>query len=175
MGLWTFQLLSHPHGSNFSLNLLCCCNVAVLQYKWRSNVMWFCFQERAIEKTTEMESVPALSWQIQSPYGSIPLPRFSTAASSGFASPIATPAAATSQLHCPNSAILHHHYPSPITNPETPPISPTVAESFNLSTIGNHFSFVNKMFRRGKAKKQHFLWLNSRVGPKTIFKIQDSQ
>ncbi|KAG6744071.1 hypothetical protein POTOM_052780 [Populus tomentosa] len=78
------------------------------------------FEERAIEKRMEVDSFPNWTRQTQGPYGGggNPLPLFSTAASSGFASSaIMAPSAAAGQLHFPSSTILHHRFSPPITNP----------------------------------------------------------
>ncbi|XP_011004150.1 PREDICTED: ethylene-responsive transcription factor RAP2-7-like isoform X2 [Populus euphratica] len=78
------------------------------------------YEERAIEKRMEVDSFPNWTRQIQGPYGggANPLPLFSTAASSGFASSaIMAPSAAAGQLQFPSSTILHR-FP-PITNPST--------------------------------------------------------
>ncbi|KAH8505581.1 hypothetical protein H0E87_012709 [Populus deltoides] len=76
------------------------------------------YEERAIEKRMEVDSFPNWTRQIQGPYGggANPLPLFSTAASSGFASSaIMAPSAAAGQLQFPSSTILHR-FP-PFTNP----------------------------------------------------------
>ncbi|KAJ6864870.1 hypothetical protein NC651_035439 [Populus alba x Populus x berolinensis] len=78
------------------------------------------YEERAIEKRMEVDSFPNWTRQIQGPYGggANPLPLFSTAASSGFASSaIMASSAAAGQLHFPSSTILHHRFSPPITNP----------------------------------------------------------
>lgn len=77
------------------------------------------FQERATEKRMDVNSFPNWAWQLQGLNGgATPMPLFSAAASSGFPSSTATsPPAAVTQLHFPNTTILHHHFsPSTVTN-----------------------------------------------------------
>lgn len=80
------------------------------------------YKERAMEKRTEIDSLPNWPRQIQGPYGGVnQVPLFSTAASSGFPSLTTTsPSAAVGQLHFPNTTIhpppffannhLHHQH-----------------------------------------------------------------
>ncbi|KAK4583417.1 hypothetical protein RGQ29_026234 [Quercus rubra] len=80
------------------------------------------YEERAMEKRTEVDSLPNWPRQIQGPYGGLTqVPLFSTAASSGFPSLTTTsPSAAVGQLHFPNTTIhpppffannhLHHQH-----------------------------------------------------------------
>ncbi|KAL4605301.1 hypothetical protein ACB092_09G019000 [Castanea dentata] len=80
------------------------------------------YKERAMEKRTEVDSLPNWPRQIQGPYGGVTqVPLFSTAASSGFPSLTTTsPSAAVGQLHFPNTTIrpppyfannhLHHQH-----------------------------------------------------------------
>ncbi|XP_058740337.1 APETALA2-like protein 2 isoform X1 [Vicia villosa] len=83
-------------------------------------------KERALENRMEAGGpVPNWAWQLQSPYNNgstlIP-PNFSAAASSGFPSSATIPSAAdSSQLHFPNMAYLHPHFPPPMTNSSTIP------------------------------------------------------
>lgn len=60
-------------------------------------------EERAIEKSMEVNSQQKFRWHVQGLYGgSTPVPLFSTAASSGFATtPITAPSAAVYQPHLP--------------------------------------------------------------------------
>ncbi|CAL9002390.1 unnamed protein product [Prunus brigantina] len=74
--------------------------------------------ERATEKRMDVNSFPNWAWQLQGLNGGAPpMPLFSAAASSGFPSSTATsPPAAVTQLHFPNTTILHHHCsPSTVT------------------------------------------------------------
>ncbi|KAK7285104.1 hypothetical protein RJT34_19863 [Clitoria ternatea] len=84
-------------------------------------------EERAIEKRMEAAPMPNWAWQVQGPYGGATLtPPFSAAASSGFPSPT-IPSAADSQIHFPNMAFIHSHFPPSITNNGT--ISPFYCRS----------------------------------------------
>ncbi|GAB4856732.1 hypothetical protein Ancab_014646 [Ancistrocladus abbreviatus] len=78
------------------------------------------YEERAIEKASGVHSWASWSLQTQNANngGALPIPVFSTAASSGFHSSFATASsAAVNQLHISDSSILHHHYlPHPNSN-----------------------------------------------------------
>lgn len=103
-----------------------------LVYKW---IIWyylcFCFchrscdwylwcqQERALEKGN-INSFPSWTWQFEAPLvGSAAVPRFSTAASSGFPSMITAPSVVSNHLHYPNT-MVHDRYTQSIINPNMP-------------------------------------------------------
>ncbi|THG00209.1 APETALA2-like protein 3 isoform X1 [Camellia sinensis] len=81
------------------------------------------YEGRAIENSMEFDSSPSWALQFQGPFGGdVPLPLFSTAASSGFAtSTIATSSAAVYQPWFPTTTIPHNHY------------FPSVIDSNNIS------------------------------------------
>ncbi|RXI01334.1 hypothetical protein DVH24_001568 [Malus domestica] len=74
--------------------------------------------ERATEKSMDVNSFPNWAWQVQGLNGgATSMPLFSAAASSGFPSSTATSSSsAVTQLHFPNTAILHHHFSPSFTN-----------------------------------------------------------
>ncbi|KAJ4704827.1 AP2-like ethylene-responsive transcription factor [Melia azedarach] len=78
------------------------------------------FKERALEKRN-MNSFPSWTWQYEAPInvGSAAVPRFSTAASSGFPSMATATASSTvaanhhHHLHCPNLMLRNHYNNTP--------------------------------------------------------------
>ncbi|ESR42134.1 hypothetical protein CICLE_v10011588mg [Citrus x clementina] len=76
-------------------------------------------QERALEKGN-INSFPSWTWQFEAPLvGSAAVPRFSTAASSGFPSMITAPSVVSNHLHYPNT-MVHDRYTQSIINPNMP-------------------------------------------------------
>ncbi|KAM7531779.1 hypothetical protein LguiB_035189 [Lonicera macranthoides] len=71
---------------------------------------------RAIEKSMEVDSTPNWGWHIQGPYGGInqlPVQIFSTAASSGFATPTNAASSAAPPHHFLSTVpVPHHNYPT---------------------------------------------------------------
>ncbi|XP_024038546.1 floral homeotic protein APETALA 2 isoform X3 [Citrus clementina] len=75
--------------------------------------------ERALEKGN-INSFPSWTWQFEAPLvGSAAVPRFSTAASSGFPSMITAPSVVSNHLHYPNT-MVHDRYTQSIINPNMP-------------------------------------------------------
>ncbi|KAL9429217.1 hypothetical protein AB3S75_031095 [Citrus x aurantiifolia] len=75
--------------------------------------------ERALEKGN-LNSFPSWTWQFEAPLvGSAAVPRFSTAASSGFPSMITAPSVVSNHLHYPNT-MVHDRYTQSIINPNMP-------------------------------------------------------
>ncbi|XP_052174006.1 APETALA2-like protein 3 [Diospyros lotus] len=77
------------------------------------------YEGRAIEKSMELDSSQSWAWQIQGPFaGGAPVPLFSTAASSGFAtSTVAASLAAVHPPPFPNTSVSHLGYPPSTANP----------------------------------------------------------
>lgn len=86
---------------------------------WSGGFSNHLLNERALEKGN-INSFPSWTWQFEAPFvGSAAVPRFSTAASSGFPSVITAPSAVANHLHYPNT-MLHEHYTQSIFNPNMP-------------------------------------------------------
>lgn len=97
-------------------------------YKKIENIGGFSFQshlndipearkatEKAIEKSMEVDSQLNWGWHIQGPCGgATPVPLFSTAASSGFAT--SNIAASSAAAYQPHFTLPHHHYATSVTN-----------------------------------------------------------